>query len=195
MLALVGVVQAQELISDGGFESQPLGASVSANPPHAIKDSTTFADWCFESVPDNEGKVASFTATTIGNASEGSKAMGLSVDNSIGAENFTWSLNRRNAPVPVKIGQTYTLSFDAAHVSGDPTMYATLQFLDASGNYVEGPPSEQFSVSSDYQTFSISYTPTHSDTSQVVIAFAPYSADGSASVSIDNVKFGDASKP
>ena len=129
--SLAACAQAQNLVANGDFSAQKLGAQVSINSSAGgeVHDRDVFSSWRFFSV--GNPSMSNFTATIVANThSAGNLAMRLDYANPEGLTAIDWGLDRWNSRMPVSYGTGYTISFDAAHISGSTTLaFAVNEFV------------------------------------------------------------------
>lgn len=173
-----------QLVANGGFEVDPVGTSVVALT--ATVDVGTFSGWRLYTVGD---PAAPFTATIVTNASEGSQAIQLDMsDLTIGAD---YGLDRDVSHIPV-LNADYTISFDAALISGSTLVEIIVAEFGADGEFLG--QQRVFSVNvedSDYTNFALDWTPLSGDSvSSINISFKPKQSPSgtSSSILLDNVQ-------
>jgi hypothetical protein len=176
----------------GGFEFQTAGASYTS-PPNLV-DVVTFPGWRIFNLVSAS---VALNATIIGNASTGSKAMRLVVNNTGGASNYALDQWQPNMHTPVQQAANYLVSFDAAWIAGATTNNVVFQVqeFDAAGGYLTNGLSVTRSVSAtNYQTFTFLYRATRPDAAKVGLYFSPMrGVVGTTTISIDNIRLVPAS--
>ena len=176
------------LVLNGSFEFQADGTSVTA-PPDVV-DGATFTGWRAFDV--NSAAVA-FSATIISNASVGSHAMRLAVNNTTGGGGYAldqWGVGMHEQ---VQQGANYLISFDAAWIAGVTAnnLLAYVNEFDNTGTYIGTSENlGMVSVSATgYKTFTFAWKAVNPGTTQIGLAFVPMSgAVGATTVNLDNVK-------
>ncbi len=188
LVAVAGFVagSSAQLISNGSFEDDPLGTSVSVTT-NGVIDGTTFTGWRIYSVGEPP---APFTATIVSDSSDGNQAMRLDwSDLSIGADH---SLDRGGNTIPV-INTKYTLFFDAAWISGSPEIQIVFAEYGVDGEFLGQQRVIARTINSpDYQEFSVDWTPLSGDAISLInIAFKQVASgsETSSSILLDNVRF------
>jgi len=194
-LAIIASVHG-ELVSNGDFKEQPPGTTVQLLVPDGGVDTMTFPDWRLYSDPVAGTPVAAaFTATAVGDAAAGTTAIRLDVDNTNSAPE-NWGMDNSNAKIPVESGKDYSLSFDAALVSGNLTgnhdLLVVVDEWDSDSKWLAGTYIGFPIVEKSSQPFSIpKWTPKNPDTVQISILFRPRVANGeAASMTLTNIRFG-----
>ncbi len=172
------------LISNGSFEAEPAGTSVSIGSS-AVVDTTTFTDWRFFSVgsPPND-----FQATLVTSPTDGNVAMRLDLTTN-GSGGVDYGLDRIGADeIPVGYGTNYVLSFDAALASGSGYIKASIMEHDSSGN-TTGDQQVYYPLGdAGYQHLIMNWTPRSPDASTLYLRFMPVPESGdSISILLDNV--------
>ena len=183
---LAACAQAQNLAFNGDFSEQKLGTQVSIDSSAGgqVHAQDVFSAWRFFSV--GNPSMANFTATIIPNPdASGNLAMRLDYANPDGG--LDWGLDRVGSQIPLTAGTGYTISFDAAHISGGTTLeISTGEYVD--GNYM-GTTLLQSLVVSDvnYRHYAFNYTPVLAN-STLDFRFKPQNtgAENTMSLSIDN---------
>ena len=177
------------LLTNGSFESQPLGTTKSIGSS-AVVDTTTFTAWRVFSV--GSPAVSNFTATIIDNATDGNLAMRLDLINTGGGTGLDHGLDNANARIPVTVGAYYNISFDAAWISGATNLVFGMAEFDAAGVFTGKSTSTNLVVSdTNYQNFSfMHWTPISPATAKVSLAFRQRNSGTltSSSMSFDNVR-------
>ena len=188
------------LISNGSFEAQPVGTTVSSGSGN-FTDSTTFTGWRV-----NNGNAASdfFTATIVPstdrNAGAGTNALRLAITNN--TDTACWvDQGGGNQPAPVSYGKTYFFSFDAAWVSGGSydNLWIGIEEFDSSGTFIVR---DQINigylsvVSTNFTTYSYTWTPTATNCARMCPIFYPEAGrTDPATVDLDNVVLTTVSTP
>ncbi len=181
---LMGIAPA---VLNGSFEFQPDGTSVTSPPD--VADGTTFTGW---RVFDVNSAAVAFSATIISNASEGSHAMRLDVNNTTGGGGYAldqWGVGMHEA---VEYGKAYLVSFDAAWIAGVTAnnLLAYVNEFDSTGTYIG--TSENLGVVSvsdaGYKTFTFVWNAANPGTTEIGLGFSPLpGAVGATTLSLDNV--------
>lgn len=187
---LVTVIASAEgqLVTNGNFEANPIGTSVSLPLPPGGGDATTFTGW---RIYNSSGGAEGFAATIVANGA--THAMQLDITNSQSgtATSENWGLDNIFSKVPVAFGGNYSLTFDAAHISGETSLLVAIDQWDASSNWLGAVGYYVFTVSdTNYQAFSVpNWTPTDANVTGISIMFRPVtSLGGSQSVSFSDVQ-------
>ena len=196
-LACFGITShAQNLLSNGSFEANPIGFQVSIVPPGAV-DTTSITDWRFFSVgtpPIDLFRAWVVDASDFGaGGTPGSHALRLDAVNTgtpIGAD---YALDRDSTRPSVSFGNTYTLSYDAVlyGVTGPGfTFTTTLAEFDSSHNFL-GQSGFTPTLSGDalFHGYSFSWTPLYPNTTEINLAFRPTSPGYLNAVGLDNISF------
>lgn len=196
---LAGPASAANLISNGSFESNPIGTGVSYGTGGAI-DSTTFTDWRFFTV--GAPAIAGF-AGTIQDASlnegnpvpggiPGSHAMRLDVGNPDNPPGVDYALDRDAVKVSVAYETNYIFSFDAVLyglTGGAFTLDVTLAEYDGTNVFTGTQTDFSPALSGGFQKFTYIWTPLNPNTTQINIAFRLRSPGFSSAMGLDNVEF------
>jgi len=174
---------ADPLISNGSFEEQPAGTSLSADSSGSKDDRTTFTGWRIFSI--GNPPAAEFSATLVPDASDGKAAMQLKVDDT-GAAEMDHAMDREGTEVPVSPDVTYHISFDAARVSGDCQLILAVAEYDANRSFLDSQTAVTFEVADPkYQTFEMDWKCKNPAAEKVGLAFR---INGVGAVNIDNVR-------
>lgn len=175
------------IAQNSGFESQPVGTSVSMPP--VVADGATFTGWRVFNVTTNS---VAFSATIIANASAGGGAMRLAVTNTGGTANHALDQWSPEMHTPVQPGQRYIVSFDAAWIAGLNTgnLLFQVQEFDSAGSFLGNGLSTVRSVSTtSYQKHTFIYQPVNPATAGIGIFFGPLrGVVGATTISLDNVR-------
>jgi len=186
------------LISNGSFEAQPVGTTVSSGSGN-FTDSTTFTGWRV-----NNGNAASdfFTATIVPstdrNAGAGTNALRLAITNNTDTACYLESM----VSIPASYGITYLVSFDAARISGDDgttdgnNMWVGVFEYDINGNVLNRPGvvgggNGFMSVTATkYTTYSYNWTPDHPNCASIRFIFYPAGTRNKmVTVDLANIQF------
>jgi len=183
-----------QLITNGSFESNPIGTAVGYSTPGGGVDTFTFTDWRFYNV--TAGPVA-IGGQIISNATAGTNAFRFDVNNTTGE--VAYALDRDNNRIAAVFGTTYNFSFDAAWIGGSGTFLGGyIAEHDSLGNFNGSQTALSFTISDTaYHTFGISnYTPLNPTTTHINIGFSLMQGQvGNAAISLDNVQFGVVPEP
>jgi hypothetical protein len=175
------------LAQNSGFESQPVGTSLSLPP--VVADGATFTGWRVFNVSTNS---VAFSATIIANASAGSGAMRLAVTNTGGTANHALDQWSPAMHTPVQVGTRYIVSFDAAWIAGlnAGNLLFQVQEFDSAGGFLGNGLSTVRSVSTTgYQKHTFIYQPVNPATAGIGIFFGPLrGVVGTTTISLDNVR-------
>lgn len=175
------------LTQNHGFESQPLGTSVSLPP--VVADGTTFTGWRVFNVDTNS---VAFSATLIANASIGTRAMRLGVTNTSGTAGHALDQWVPAMHTTVQLGTRYLVSFDAAWIAGLTTgnLLFQVQEFDSAGGYLGNGLSTLRSVSTTaYEKHTFIYQPVNPATAGIGMFFGPLrGVVGATTISLDNVR-------
>ena len=177
-------------VINGSFEAQPAGTTKSIGSSAGGEiDNFTFTGWRVASV--GSPSVANFTATIITNHTDGNLAMRLSLTNTGGAGGLDHGMDNYNDMVPVTFGQRYTLSFDAAHLSGATSLNFSVTEFNAANGYTAITVTNLVVASANYQTYTFRWTPLTNTTKKVVLAFRQQNSGALtySVMSFDNVRF------
>ncbi len=163
-----------QLKTNGSFEAQPAGTTLSFSGPDSRGDESTFSGWRFFNV--GAPAILNFTATIVSSATEGGKGMRLSLSDDGSGVACDHALDNNNARVAVAYGTRYRFSFDAAHDEGSRHLYFGIAEFDSGGNFLGQQTSYQVYVcSTNYQNSSFIWTPENALTKQTVIRLMPVS--------------------
>lgn len=201
---VVSTASAQNLLTNGDFESGPVGTDrlITGNPPNVRGeiDTKTFDGWRFFNIGDPPNK--SFRGTIVNvdgsGGSASGRAMRLETDMTGDGVEADSGLDIDSNKVPVAQGTRYTLSFDAKLESFEPdTSYGNIIFLvaiaefDVGGNFLGRQISSQPVLPSDktFDHYTVDFVAESPDTAQVVISFRPRCQGSACAVVIDNVSF------
>lgn len=184
---LVVTVDPNLVAAAGGFESLPLGSTVTS-PPDVV-DGTTFAGWrAFNVVSAN----VSFSATVVSDASAGLRAMRLHATNATGASNYALDQWQPEVHTDVQQGTDYFVSFDAVWIAGATAnnLLFQVQEFNAAGVFLRNGLSELRSIgSTDYQTHTFNYRPVDPAAAEIGLFFGPMrGATGTTTVVVDSIK-------
>ncbi len=175
------------LTQNHGFESQPLGTSVSLPP--VVADGTTFTGWRVFNVDTNS---VAFSATLIAHASIGTRAMRLGVTNTSGTAGHALDQWVPAMHTTVQLGTRYLVSFDAAWIAGLTTgnLLFQVQEFDSAGGYLGNGLSTLRSVSTTaYEKHTFIYQPVNPATAGIGMFFGPLrGVVGATTISLDNVR-------
>lgn len=200
-VCLAGSAQAN-LLSNGSFESNPIGTIASYGSPTI--DSTTFTDWRFFTVGAPpitlfQGRIVDASDFGAG-GTPGSHAFRFDVVNTGTPAGDDYALDRDGTKVPVSFGTTYTFAFDAVlyGVTG-PGFSLDVGLAEYNGaNLFTGSQSALFPVlptDALFHPYSFSWTPLNPATTQINIAFRPKSPGYINAVGLDNVEFNVVPEP
>ena len=175
------------------FEAEPAGTTVTS-PPDVV-DSWTFTGWRLFDVDSSN---VSFSATIIPNASAGSHAIRLYINNKSGGGNYGLDQWDPGMHTPVHYGTNYLVSIDAAWIAGVTANNLRLYVTEHTNTGAFIGTSETLGVvsvsASGYTTYSFVWTPQNPGTTEIGFGFNPMAgAMGTTAVSIDNVRLTDAS--
>jgi hypothetical protein len=174
------------ITQNNGFESQPVGTSVSMPP--VVVDGATFTGWRVFNATNS----VAFSATIIPYASMGSRAMRLEVSNSGGTANHALDQWSPAMHTPVQVGARYIVSFDAVWIAGLATnnLLFQVQEFDSAGNFLGNGLSTLRSVSTtSYQKHTFIYQPVNPATAGIGIFFGPLrGVVGTTTIGLDNAR-------
>lgn len=208
VLALVGLATSARanLISNGSFESSPIGTGVALTAPGGGVDTTTFTDWRLFSVGGPAidfflGDIQDATFTTpLG--TPGDHIFRFYVDRSpvgIAAGSIDYALDRDGSKVAVAFGTTYTFSYDAVlygSSGGGSPFIAGLAEYDSGNSFLGVQTSFAPALATIWQNNSFSWTPLNPLTTQINIAFRPVTAEGFINhIGLNNVEFNAVPEP
>lgn len=178
---------------NGDFE---IGPDASAGGTGEFVDTTSFPGWRLFSV--GSPPITGLTGTLVDAAEyqvdvAGGRALRLEVTNTGSPSSHDYGLDNDNARIPVALGETYTFSFEAALVGvtgGSLTLNASVSELDAGGAYNGFAAGITPTLVEDraLHRYSVDYTISDPNVTQVLIAFRPVTTGESVLV-IDNVRF------
>lgn len=171
----------------GGFEGQSLGSMVTS-PPDVV-DASTIPGWRVFNV---DSANASFTASIIANASAGSRAIRLAVNNTGGTASYALDQWAPSMHTPVTVGSVYTVAFDAAWIAGltANNLLFHVQEFDAAGGFLgNGLAAVRSVATTGYQTHQFIYRPVNAATAGIGLFFGPLRGGvGTTTLSIDNIQ-------
>jgi hypothetical protein len=179
---------AAQLKTNGGFEAQPAGTTVSFGPEGG-GNSTSFSGWRLFNV--GTPAVSNFTALIVPSATEGVNGMQLSLTN-LGGVAADHALDTDNAKLPVSYGTRYKVSFDAAKDSGSRVVGVGVAEYRPNGSYAGVGYTYWTTVnSSNYQNFSFIWTPVSNVTTMANLGFRQQNSGffTSSVMRFDNVRF------
>lgn len=175
------------LAQNSGFESQPVGTSVTLPP--VVADVATFTGWRVFNVATNS---VAFSAAIIANASAGTRAMRLAVTNTGGTASHALDQWSPAMHTPVQLGQRYIVSFDAARIAGlsASNLLFQVQEFDSAGGFLGNGLSTLRSVSTTgYQKHTFVYQPVNPATAGIGLFFGPLrGVVGATTISLDNAR-------
>ncbi len=193
---------AQNLLSNGSFEANPIGTIASYAPPGAI-DTTTFTDWRFFTVgapPIDlfQARIVDAADFAAGGAL-GSHALRFDVVNTGTPAGADYALDRDGARVPVAFGNTYTLSYDAVlyGVTGPGFSFTTtVAEFDSSHTFIgQSGFSPALPTDALFHGYSFSWTPVNPNATEINLAFRPTSPGYINAVGLDNISFSVVPEP
>jgi hypothetical protein len=205
-LVCLAEVANANLLSNGSFESSPIGTASAFGPGGGI-DATTFTDWRFFSVGSPaidlfHGDIQDATFTTpVG--TPGDHIFRFYVDRSpagIAAGGIDYALDRDASKVGVVFGTSYTFSYDAvlygSSGGGFPFLATLAEY--GSGNNFLGSQTE-FSpalVPGAWQSYSFAWSAVNPLTTQINISFRPVTEEGFINhVGLNNVELNVVPEP
>ncbi len=197
MSGLAVCARAQNLIGNGDFSFNPIGTTLTVSNSNPWED-TRFSYWGLYSVGSLNG--TTLTATIVTNpASAANLALRLDYVQ-VGEKNWAGGEDTefiKRSYMPVVVGRSYYISFDAAHISGGTQLLVIMPEFQASGAYSGNQYAKMVSVTSpEYQHYVIAWTPTRDVTTQAGISFQPQAtglgSDTNSSFLLDNVEIVEA---
>ena len=201
-VGFLGTAQAN-LLSNGSFESNPIGTSASYGTGGAI-DSTTFTDWRFFTVGSPaidlfQGRIVDAADFGAG-GTPGSHAFRFDVVNTGTPVGSDYALDRDGSKVPVSFGTTYTLSFDAVlyGVTGPGfSLNVGLAEFDGANSFTGSQTGLAPALPGDalFHNYSYSWTPLNPATTQINIAFRPTTPGYINAVGLDNIEINAVPEP
>ncbi len=202
LLCLGITSQAQNLLSNGSFEANPIGTIASYGDPGAV-DTTTFTDWRFFTV--GAPPITLFQARIVDAAdfgaggTPGSHALRFDVVNNGTPVGADYALDRDSVRVPVSFGTTYTLSYDAVLyglTGGTFSFTTTLAEYDSSGTFIgQSGFSPTLPTDALFHGYSFSWTPVNPNATAINLAFRPTSPGYLNAVGLDNISFSVVPEP
>jgi len=186
--SLLIVTEDVNLLADvGGFEQLALGSTVTTPPD--VADVGTIPGWRVFNV---DSANASFTASIIPNASTGSRAIRLAVNNTGGTSSYAMDQWAPSMHTPVAVGSIYTVSFDAAWIAGlnANNLLFHVQEFDYTGAILGNALAAVRSVATTgYQTHQFVYRPVNASTAGIGLFFGPIrGVVGTTTLSLDNIQ-------
>ena len=206
-LVCIGISShAQNLLSNGSFEANPIGLQVPYGPPGAV-DTTSITDWRFFTV--GSPPITLFRAWVVdasdfgAGGTPGSHALRLDVVNDgipYGTPvNADYALDRDSVRVPVTFGTAYTLSYDAVLyglTGGTFSFTTTLAEYNSSGTFIgQSGFSPTLPTDALFHGYSFSWTPLNPTVTEINLAFRPTSPGFLNAVGLDNVSFSVVPEP
>ena len=189
LAAGLGSAPAQNLVGNGDFSGDPIGKTATVNGALGQANHTTFNQWGLSSYDVKDG--AQFSGTIVSKPGTGDAAMQLEINKTAGSAT-DWGLTRDGARLPVAFGKNYEVSFDAAIVSGSPSLQLIMPEFKSDHSY----SGQQFSTvvsltNPGFQHYVIPWTPLAGATVEAGLTLKPLlmtGADLTTVVMIDNVQ-------
>lgn len=182
---LLSALSQGALISNGGFEDNPVGTTLGPATTGNIVNSTTFTDWRFV---DFSGANSELTATIISGGAEGSdRALQLDLTETGGG---AW-IDRLNAKMDVEYGSSYDFSFDLRELGGtEGSMILKVSEYNSSGSFVAETATAYYPTADWVEYFKNDWTPSSTTTATISLSFTPSYVGGatSTSLALDNVQ-------
>lgn len=184
---LIVTEDANLLAGVGGFEQPALGASVTT-PPDVV-DGVTIPGWRVFNV---DSANVSFNASITDDASTGSRAIRLEVNNTGGGAAYALDQWAPSMHTPVQPGTTYRVTFDAARIAGlaaNNLLFNVQEFDDAGGFLGNGLAVVRSVATTDYETHHFVYRPVNPATAGIGLFFGPLrGVVGTTTLSLDNIQ-------
>lgn len=205
LVCLTGAANAN-LLSNGSFESDPIGTGLTLSAPGGGIDTTTFTGWRFFSVG---APAIDFFLGDIQDASAlapagtpGDHVFRFYADRSpagIAAGGIDYALDRDGSKVAVAFGTSYSFTCDAVlygSSGGGSPFLVTLAEYDSGNSSLGNQTVFSPALGATWQNYSFGWTPLNSLTTQINIAFRPVTAEGFINhIGLNNVEFNAVPEP
>lgn len=198
LLTLIGSAHAQNLLSNGNFQSNPIGTSASL--VNGGIDTGTFTDWRFFSVGSPaintfNGGIVNAGAYTNGTA--GARAFRFDVIHT-GGVGSDFALDRDAARVSISANTQYILSFNLLAWGAAMEFRSTVAEFNSGGNFLGAtdfslnPPNSE---AAGFQSYSFNFSTANPNTTQVNIGFRPIAPGAQYAAVLSDVSFSQIPEP
>ena len=183
VLALcMGGARAENLVFNGDFSWQPIGATATASGAGAQVDTTTFSYWRLFAVDATGGTY--LRGTIVTNPVTGGRALRLDY-NQAGAVPADCGLDREAGRVPVTARQRYVVSFDAAYVGGATGLQVVVPEFAGDHAFTGQQVIKTLSVTNaGFQRYTFHWTPLTNVTVEAGLSFRPALAGTNLTMSL-----------